>query len=504
MSPRRSRFFGNTAALVASTALGTALALAQMKILAVVLPLATFGLFASLRGLSLLVAMLAANGFPQLLTRYLPEHAARGERAAASRAAAGALTLTALSCAVLLAAVVAAGSVFFAKVPVDALDARLIFWFAVTTFAVAIKLVVYGGFNGLRRFGSQTVFETGTLLAQVVWMALEADRLTPSRLFEIVGVTSLVAALAATPWLAGRLRRDVAPASGAPESSASYRGYWLGAAGLSVVALAFTDADRWVLSNVLALEALSLFHVASRVSRLANRFIALPVLAFQPEVTRVASEGRADVVASSTRAFFKASVVASVFAAAAIAVYARDLILLASNGDFLGARPTLWLLAASIPLSAMTAPLTAVMKALDGVRAALVCDLVWACLYVILLVTLAGPMGVAGAGVAQLAACAAQFALAARLASVKPRASEVASSLARVVVCAAAAFAPVAMIEIVRAPRALAWVLAIPAAWIYVRSVRRAHVFTADERARLSQALPGAGLATRRLGWWMP
>ncbi|MCI0452741.1 MAG: oligosaccharide flippase family protein, partial [Candidatus Latescibacteria bacterium] len=250
MSPRRSRFFGNTAALVASTALGTALALAQMKILAVVLPLATFGLFASLRGLSLLVAMLAANGFPQLLTRYLPEHAARGERAAASRAAAGALTLTALSCAVLLAAVVAAGSVFFAKVPVDALDARLIFWFAVTTFAVAIKLVVYGGFNGLRRFGSQTVFETGTLLAQVVWMALEADRLTLSRLFEIVGVTSLVAALAATPWLAGRLRRDVAPASGAPESSASYRGYWLGAAGLSVVALAFTDADRWVLSNV--------------------------------------------------------------------------------------------------------------------------------------------------------------------------------------------------------------------------------------------------------------
>ena len=64
---------------------------------------------------------------------------------------------------------------------------------------------------------------------------------------------------------------------------------------MSVVALAFSDADRWVLSNVLALEALSLFHVASRIARLANRFIAIPVLAFQPEVTRVDSEGRAAV-----------------------------------------------------------------------------------------------------------------------------------------------------------------------------------------------------------------
>jgi O-antigen/teichoic acid export membrane protein len=259
-----------------------------------------------------------------------------------------------------------------------------------------------------------------------------------------------------------------------------------------------------VLSNVLALEALSLFHVASRVSRLANRFIALPVLAFQPEVTRVASEGRTDVVASSTRAFFKASVAASVFAAAAIAAYSSDLILLASNRDFLGARPTLWLLAASIPLSAMTAPLTAVMKALDGVRAALACDLVWACVYITLLLALAGPVGVAGAGVAQLVACAAQLALAARLASVKPRVADVASALAKATVCAAAAFAPVAMVEILRAPRALAWLLAIPAVWIYLRAARRLRIFDADERARLSQALPGAGLAARRLGWWMP
>lgn len=501
MTERRSRFVGNTAALAISTVLATVLTVLQMRILAASLPMATFGLFASLRGLSLLVSMLAANGFPQLLTRFLPEHAARGARSAAVRASAAAVVLTALGCVVLLALVIVARRSFFSHVPVPELDARLLLWFSVTTVAVAIKLVVYGGFNGLRRFGSQTMFETGALVVQVGWMALEADRLTLTRLFEIVGVTSLFVPLVALPWFAARLRRDVV--AGAAGASTSIRSYWWGAVGLSIVALAFSDADRWVLSNVLALEALSLFHVASRIARLANRFIAIPVLAFQPEITRVASEGRGQVVDLSTRAFFKASVAASMFAAAAIAVYASDLIRLASNDAFLGARPTLWLLAASVPLSAMTAPLTAVMKSLDGVRAALVCDLVWACAYLSLLLLLAGPLGVAGAGVATLVACVLQLAVAARLASVKPHFGDALASLAKALVCAAAAFAPVVIAQRLGAPRLLTWSLALVAAWIYVRVARRLRLVAADERARLVQALEGHGLA-RGLAWWMP
>jgi O-antigen/teichoic acid export membrane protein len=330
---------------------------------------------------------------------------------------------------------------------------------------------------------------------------IEADRLTLARLFEIVGVTSLVAAVAAIPWFANRLRRDVAAAPAA--ASTSYRGYWFGAAGLSVVALAFSDADRWVLSTVLGLEALSLFHVASRIARLANRFIAVPVLTFQPEITRVASEGRREVVAASTQAFFKASVVASVFAAVAIAVYADDLIRLASNDAFLGARPTLWLLAASIPLSAMTAPITAVMKALNSVRAALACDLAWACVYIVLLVVLAGQLGVVGAGIAQLAACVVQLALAAKLAPVGPRLNEAVGAFAKALACAAVAFAPVVLAYRLSFPPVVAWVLGAAAALIYVRVARRLGVFSAEERARVVQTLEGHGLA-RGLAGWLP
>ena len=86
MTRPRSRFLGNTVSLAVSTVVSTVLTLAQMKILAASLPLAVFGLFASLRGLSLLVSILAANGFPQALVRFLPEHAARGEHRVAVRA----------------------------------------------------------------------------------------------------------------------------------------------------------------------------------------------------------------------------------------------------------------------------------------------------------------------------------------------------------------------------------------------------------------------------------
>ncbi len=501
MSARRSRFVGNTAALAVATVLATALTLVQMRILAAALPMAAFGLFASLRGLSLLISMLAANGFPQLLTRFLPEHAARSQRSAAARLATATLVATGLSCAVLLALVVVLKERAFALVPPDELSGSLLIWFAVTTVAVALKLVLYGGFNGLRRFGSQTLFETGALVLQVAWMAMESDRLTVSRLFEIVGATSVLAALAAIPWFVNRLRADVPAGSAA--TAASYREYWWGAAGLSVVALAFSDADRWVLSTVLALESLSLFHVASRIARLANRFIAVPVLAFQPEVTRVASEGRVDVVALSTRAFFKASVLASVFAAAGIVVYADDLIRLASNERFLGARTTLWLLAASIPLSAMTAPMTGVMKALDGVRRALACDLAWACVYVTLLLVLAAAFGVVGAGIAQLAACAVQLVLAMHLSPVRPRAREATAALAKSAGAAALAFLPAIVLRSVGAPPYAVWAMALVAALVYVQLSRRARTLESEERARLVQSLAGHGLG-RGLAWWMP
>jgi O-antigen/teichoic acid export membrane protein len=498
MTRSRSRFLGNTVALAVSTVLATGLTLAQMKILAGGLELSTFGLFASLRGLSLLVAMLAANGFPQLLVRFLPEHASHRAGRRARRLSTASLAASFGLCLLLLSVVAAFSGTFFRHIPADESMTALLFWFCIATVAVAIKLVLYGGFNGLRRFGSQTVFETASLAAQVVWMALVADQLTLTRLFEITGVTSLATALVAVPWYFRSLAREVGPSGDG--TGGDYLHYWYSALGLSVVALAFTDVDRWVLSNVLALEALSLFHVASRIARLANRFIAIPVLAFQPEATRVHAEGRDGALDLAMRTFFKASVVLAVLASAGIIAYAAPLIEFVSSREFAGARTTLWLLAATVPLTAMTAPLTAIMKALDGVRAALYCDLAWAGVYLVCLVALAKPLGVEGAGVAQLCACGIQMLLAFRLARLRPRTSVAFATLVRSLLCGTIAFAPAALALAFDAPLAAAIAFAPVAVWIYFRLVRWIGVLSADERGRLRQFAP-AGRLSALAGW---
>jgi len=502
MTTRRSRFIGNTASLAVATAVSTVLTLAQMKILAAYLPLALFGLFASLRGLSLLVSILAANGFPQALVRFLPEHAARGERGVAVRASLIAIASTLGAGAAILTAMVALRAGFFRHVPAPELTAPFMLWFSVTTIAVALKLVLYGGFNGLRRFGLQTVIETLALAVQAMWMWHDRDSLDLLRLFEIVGVTSAVSVLGALPWYWKRLMSDVRAGAARPATT-SYRSYWVGAVGLSVVALAFSDVDRWVLSNVLALEMLSLFHVASRIVRLANRFIAVPVLTLQPEITRIHAEGRGDEVAAVSGAFFKASVMMGAFAAAAIAVCAGPLIELASGRAFLGAHTTLLLMAASIPLTAMTAPLTAVMKALDGVRAAFYCDLAWACVYVALMLVLASTLGLTGTGWAQLAASAVQFGIALALARVRPSGAEALGTLLRCVLCALVAFAPAWWLFHVHAMLVLPVLASLAAVWIFVVVARRMRVLNDAERDRVRAVLARRGVGPA-LMWFVP
>lgn len=502
MTRTRSRFVGNTFSLAASTAVSTVLTLAQTKILAVSLPLAVFGLFASLRGLSLLVSILAANGFPQALVRFLPEHAARGERRTAVRASAIAVGVTLALCVLMLGAVMAMRSAFLNDVPPGAMSRGLLVWFCVTTVAVALKLVLYGGFNGLRRFGSQTLLETLALAVQAGWMWIERDHLDLQRLFEIVGITSAVSAAIAVPWFAARLSSDVRRGDARP-STTPYGRYWTGAVGLSIVALAFTDVDRWVLSHVLALEVLSLFHVASRIVRLSNRFIAVPVLTLQPEITRIRAEGRDDEVDLATRAFFKASVLMGAFAAAGIIVYADPLIDLASGREFLAAKTTLFLLAASIPFTAMTAPITAVMKALDGVRAAFYCDLAWACVYIVLMLLLASSFGLEGTGMAAIGASLVQWVVAMRLASVRPSTGVAIGTLVRSSACAALAFAPAWLLFHIGAPWAatITMVPLIPGAYVWL--ARRARVLGDDERERVRAILGRRGVGPV-LNWFVP
>jgi O-antigen/teichoic acid export membrane protein len=508
-----SRFLPNTAALIAQTIFAISVTFLQVKILAAFLSMETFGLFASLRGLSLLVATLAANGFPQLLIRYLPEFESRHKRRAAV-ALYGVSIL--VSCVLLFAGLFIIGGfkkTFFDFMPTSVFTGGLFFWLCATTCGWMLKLLMYGGLNGMRRLTIHAVMDIIALVVQLGWIFIERHQLDLTRLFQITGIVSLAEALTGCAIILLLLTRSKGQGSSggarhgaAGEDSPRYASYWGWAVGLSVVAIAFSDVDRYLLSQVIALEMLALFHIASRISRLANRLLGVPNFAFQPEVTRLQAEGRAARTIESTRVFIKFSAAVSVFVASLVIAFTGEMITIVANSSYMGAASLLMIFAFSMPLSAITAPLTSVMKASDRVRGALYCDLAWAVVYVCLLVTLSHRMGIIGAGLAQLFACVSQLFLATRLSHLPMRTGFAVDLLLRLGVCAAASFGPLFVVEIVFGWTSLETLtlvklaLFIFAVIVFKKMLIVMNVVTSEERGTLLGMLSNRNLR-RAVGW---
>lgn len=492
-----------------STVVSTLLTLAQVKILAAYLLPGAFGLFAALRGFSLLVSLLAANGFPQLLVRFLPFQESKKQFTRAIGLSGVSFFVPLFLLTVFVFIVESNRAFFFDIIPEGWLQtagesSELFLWFYATTLGVTLKLVLYGGFNGLRRLPAQIVLEVVSLAVQVVWIFIWRDQLTLTRLFMILGVTSLAACIVGLPWYFRILFREVAPEgtadTGSAETGIGYREYWIGAAGISLVAVAFTDVDRFLLSQVLALEILAQFHIGSRLLRLTNRFLSVPVLAFQPEISRLDAEERSGSIVLSTTVFFKFNTAVATAAALSLFALAPDLIRFVSNERYNAAVPLLRILAVSIPLTAMTAPLTAVMKALDQVRRALYCDLAWAATYVVLLLLLGGAWGLVGAGAAQVSASVVQLALALSLGRFAPGMGAVIAVVTRSAIAGVVAFAPLLVAGALMAPSPAALaaklLLFLLSLVLFRFMLKTLGLFTSVEREALISLMERRGLGT--------
>ena len=503
-----SRFVSNSAALAVSVVATSVVTLGQVKLLAASLDRADFGLFVALRGLSLLFSMLAANGLPQVLVRFLPVHEAWGRRHSAIRLSAVSLGITTVLCVAFVALVWLLRERFFAYESAEVLTRPFQLWFYATTMGVSLKLVLYAGLTGMRRITLQVILEVSALVIQLGWIFLARHDLTVTTLFQIIGTMSLATVLVGLPLFLFCLRRDVgdhAGAEAAPSAAPSYRGYWGWSAGLSLVALAFTDVDRYLLSGVLTLEMLSLFHIGSRLMRMTNRFLGVPVLAFQPEVSRLDAEGKDGRVRQLTDLFMKFNAVISVFAALCVASFALELIVIVANREYTGALAVLIVLLASMPLTALTAPLTTVMKARDQVRHALYCDLAWALTYVVSLVVLGRMYGLIGVGLAQVIASLVQLGAAVRFSRLLGP-SFVSSLLFRVLMCAAVSFGPVLVVPRLwalsgAAGFAIKLVLFVVAVAVFRKLVTVVSVLTREDRDVLRDLLGkrGVGALARHL-----
>ena len=415
----KSKIVENSVSLAVNGFCSLCFTVIQLGVLSRYLGSDLFGLFVSLRGFSLLLGTIVLVGLPQVLIRFLPSYQNRGRRGAAAL-----LFLCSFSAIMIIGALLYSGSRLWAGLIPGQIkqlsdDPQMMRLLVIASVAVAAKILLYGAFSGLREMKMQMILEFFYSLAFTIFIVFRRETLDVVVLFRAIGLFNASTFFAGAPLFLYQLFKLI-PASekreGREIALPALMPYWFGSLVLGFVALAFTDVDRFVMSLALPVSAISLFHIASRINFILKRFLGIPILAAQPEITRVYEEGRADALTGKIRLFTKVALVSSFFLIGLVAVIGRDVILLLSGEEFLDAYIVLILLLPTVPIAAVSAPLLATMRSLHYIRWAILCDCLWMIFYFGSFFFLVRLMGVKGMAVSQIIASIVQMIVAVRLA----------------------------------------------------------------------------------------
>jgi len=407
----RSKIAENTLFLTVSGAASVVFTLVQLAILSRYMSGSDFGLFVTLRGFSLLLGTVILLGLPQVLVRFLPTFEARNDPGRTvlvffvSTAVVAVLGVALYGASGFLMRLMPSGLRGLVTAP------GLVAYLALSSVTLALKMLLYGGFTGLREMRMQMLLELVYLALFTAYMIVERERLSVELLFVAMFVLNLGVFVAGVPVFVRQARRLAVCANAACEGIVvpSLFTYWGGSVCLSIVALAFTDVDRFVMSSVLPMAAISLFHVASRVDVLLKRFLGLPIIAAQPEITRVYEEGRWADIVGRIGLFTKGVVAAALFCTALFAVIGRDVIVMLSGATYADSYRILLILLPTVPIAAVAAPLLATMRSLHFMKWAVLCDFLWMAVYFGTFFLFVSVLGVEGMAVAQVLASLVQM-----------------------------------------------------------------------------------------------
>ena len=413
----RSKIAGNSVSLAVSGAAGMVFTLVQLSILSRTLDGDLFGAYVVLRGLSLFLATIILVGLPQVIIRFLPSFQNRGEVAKALRLFIFS-SIAVLSIGFLIFFSIDRLKSFLSEAQSAFLTDDILFWMAVSSVTIALKLILYGGFSGLREMRLQMIFEICYLAALTGLIVIFQGSLSITLLFKLISILNGAVYLAGAPVLIRYIRSVIGTArhknlSGVVQPAfLSYMGYSLL---LSFVALAFTDFDRFVMSSVLPFSAISIFHVASRINSLIKRFLGFPVVALQPEVTRIYEEGRWDQLPGKIALFTKITVIAAFFFSVLAALSGKEVILLLSGSQYAQAYPVMLILLVSIPIAAFIAPVLTAMRGLNHIKWVALCDFLWMAVYFGSFFIFVSKWGIMGMAMAQVLASIVQMSAAVAL-----------------------------------------------------------------------------------------
>lgn len=498
----RSKIAENTIFLTVSGGASVVFTLIQLVILSRYLGGDDFGLFVTLRGFSLLLATVILLGLPQVLVRFLPTFEARNDPANTLRV----FSVSAVVVAALGVALYFASASWMRLMPAGlrglVIEPGLVAFLALSSVTLALKMLLFGGFNGLREMRMQMLLELVFLALFTAYMIVERKRLSVETLFAAMFAINLAVFAAGVPVFVRQARRLAHNEGAACEGIVvpNLFTYWGGSVCLSIVALAFTDVDRFVMSSVLPMAAISLFHVASRVDVLLKRFLGLPIIAAQPEITRIYEEGRWADIAGRIGLFTKGMVAAALFCTALFAVIGRDVIVVLAGPTYADSYRILLILLPTVPLAAVAAPLLATMRSLHFMKWAVLCDFLWMAIYFGTFFIFVSAIGVEGMAVAQLLASLVQMTAAIVLARREGFFGGVGARLGRLLaVLAAAAACGMAITSRIHLYGSIVFLVAAPFAARYMLAKLR--VFEPGEKERILD--PVTVKAGRRVAAWM-
>lgn len=499
----RSKIVENTVSLSVSGAGGLVFTLVQLSILSRFLEGESFGVFVALRGFSILLGTLILLGLPQVIIRFFPSYQTRGSR---GRALGLFFFSTGVVAVLGLLLYLGAGRlVSFVPSGIRSLSffRQALPWLALASCALAAKMLLYGGFNGLREMRMQMILELLYLSMLTVFIFAERNVLDVVLLFKAIFIFNASVFVIGLPGFIVFARRLIRESEGAGYEGLvlpSLLPYWFGSLLMSLVALAFSDVDRFVMSSVLPVAAVSIFHIASRVNLLIRRFLGIPLLAAQPEITRVYEEGRGGGLKGDIRLFTKSALIASLFVSGLVAVVGRDVITLLSGREYADAYPILLVLLPTVPIAAVAGPLLAAMRSLHYMRWAVLCDFVWMVAYFGSFFLLVSFLGVTGMAVAQIVAGLVQMASAVLLSRREGLYGGVGSRLKRVIVVLLLAV-PAGMLitGLGGLPVSIAFVVAAPVLFRFL--LKRLNVFEEREKERMLGLIKLA--PARKTASWM-
>lgn len=498
----RSRIAENTVALTVAGLAQMAFTLVQLGVLSRHLGSGPFGVFVALKGFALLLSTVMLAGFPQALLRFLPSFQSRGRR----RGAVGWFVLFSALATALGALLYLSAWRWIGWMPGgvrEAAGTATARWLVLAATALALKQLLFGGLSGLREMRVQMVFELCYQVLLTAFMLAWRLRLDVGALLAAIFVLNAAVWLAGVPVYVALVRRTFLREPPPPQTdivTPAPVAYWGSAAILSVSALAFTDVDRFIMAALVPVSAIPVFHIASRINQLIKRFLGFPIVAMQPEVTRIYEEGRWNDLGARIALFTRVSVVAALACAALAAAVGREMIVLISGAGYAGAYRLLLLLLPTVPAAAFTAPLTASMRALHFMWWAVMCDLSWMIVYVAGMFMLVPVVGLAGVALAQLAAYAVYAAIAVAFARRRfPRGAAGGRGIFGISVLAAV-FAAAGGLACAAWGLPAAAACAALAPLLLRLALRRLAVFDRDEAAAIAALVP-AGPARSAVTW---